>query len=336
MIHDVAPGANRSSLSSSTDQARRWHYGEFYGLRALPAGHAARPRMLVVGNCQAEATRQLVSSTGVAASFRVPPVHEWTADDTERVHRLLADTDVLVTQPVRDNYRGLACGTGQLADLLPAHGRVITFPVLRYDGLMPYQAIIRSPEDPSLNPPLVPYHDLRILVAAATSTGATAADVPRPAPTAEALRRLAALSVEELRRRERAHGTVEVSGHLATAPVWHTINHPDNATLGVLARALARALHAALCTDTPASVRLPENRDMLGGLQAPVDRAAAAALGVRVTGRTRWNPEVDGLAEAHLGFYRRHPEIVAAGLARHAERLRLLGLTAGSAGKDEQ
>ncbi|WJZ17725.1 hypothetical protein CGUA_05705 [Corynebacterium guangdongense] len=288
--------------------------------------------MLVVGNCQAEATRQLVTSTGTAVSFRIPPVHEWTREDAERVHALLPETDALVMQPVRDNYRGLACGTAQLADLLPAHGRVVTFPVLRYDGLMPYQAIVRSPSDPSLNPPLVPYHDLRILATAAT--GGTSADVPDPAPGADALRRLAAMSVAQLRRREEAHGTVRVSGHLATAPVWHTINHPDNATLGVLAEAIARALHDALGTPAPGAVQLPADREMLGAVQAPVDPAAAAALGVRVQGRDGWRPGAEELTEAHLEFYRRHPDVVAAGLTRHAERLALLGLTAQGAPHD--
>lgn len=122
--------------------------------------------MLVVGNCQAEATRLLLASSGAVRSFRVPPVHEWTAEDLARAQELLRRTDVLVTQPVRDDYRGLACGTGQLAQWLPATGRTVVYPVLRFDGLMPYQAIVRSPSDPSLNPPLVPYHDLRVLAAA--------------------------------------------------------------------------------------------------------------------------------------------------------------------------
>ena len=330
MIYDSV-----SELSASPpDHARRAHYGEFYGLRPLPEDFPDRPRMLVVGNCQAEATRQLVTSTGVAVSIRIPPVHEWTREDTERVHGLLAQTDALVMQPVRDNYRGLACGTAQLADLLPDHGRVITFPVLRYDGLMPYQAIVRSPSDPSLNPPLIPYHDLRILATAATGGGP--ADVPDPAPGADALRRLAAMSVEQLRRREQAHGTVRVSGHLATAPVWHTINHPDNATLGVLAEATARALHGALGTAAPGPVLPPVDREMLGGVQAPVDPGAAAALGVRVEGRDRWRPGTAELTEAHLEFYRRHPDVVAAGLARHAERLALLGLTAQDSSPDPE
>lgn len=302
------------------DDGRRRHYGVFYGRAPAPA-EDGRPTVLVVGNCQAEATRLLLASSGAVRSFRVPPVHEWTAEDLARAQELLRRTDVLVTQPVRDDYRGLACGTGQLAQWLPATGRTVVYPVLRFDGLMPYQAIVRSPSDPSLNPPLVPYHDLRVL-AAADRGQAQPVDAR---PSAEVLRTLAGMSVQQLRDRESAHGAVEVSGHVASWPVWHTINHPDNATLAALARRiLARIEPAAV-----AAVAAPEEREMLGGLRAPVDEPAAAALGVEVRGRQDWEPAHPGWVAAHLDFYAAHPEVVAAGMSRHAQRLALLGLSAG-------
>lgn len=300
---------------TSVPDPRRLHYGEFYQLRA-PARGRGGPTVAVVGNCQAESLRILLDSTGGVDSFRIPAIHEWTAEDVELMGDVLATTDVLVMQPVRDDYRGLPSGTDQLAALLPVGGRVVTYPVLRFDGLMPYQAIVRSPVDPSLNPPVVPYHDLRILVAASRDL-----DSPVQAtPSDDVLRELATLSIAELRLREQAHHTVVVSDHLETTPVWHTINHPDNSTLIHLAHRVLEAIGVR------GQVRDP-GRELLGNLDAPVDPQAAHALGVEVEGRQTWRPSpAEDIAQAQLGFYREHPEVVDAGLTRHARRLQMLGL----------
>lgn len=274
--------------------------------------------LVVVGNCQAESTRKLLMSTGHFSGERIAPVHELEAPDMGWFLDLVARADVLVTQPIRDGYRGLPVGTGQLRALLRRGARHVVVPVLRFDGLMPYQAIIRDPDEPSLNPPVVPYHDLRTLCLAAGAA-------PAPAPSRDALRRAASMSVEQIRVRERAHGTVVVSDYLERSPVWHTVNHPDNATLTAMA---ARVLQALGLPGEP----VPPDYEMLGGLDAPVDPAAAAALGVDVAGRGEWRDRKAGpidaaeIAAAQLEFYRQRPALVAHGLARHAERIANLGL----------
>lgn len=272
--------------------------------------------LVVVGNCQAESTRKLLMSTGHFTGERIAPVHELEAKDMGWFLDLVARADVLVTQPIRDNYRGLPVGTRQLR----TSARRVVVPVLRFDGLMPYQAIIRDPVDPALNPPVVPYHDLRTLAAAAGYAGAAA-------PSPDALRRAAAMSVEQMRVRERAHGAVVVSDYLETNPVWHTVNHPDNATLAFMA---SRVLEELGLSDEPVA----PDYEMLGGLDAPIDAAAADALGVPVAGRDEWRErgggviDVDEIRAAQLEFYRERPALVAHGLQRHAERIANLGLLA--------
>lgn len=294
---------------------RREHYGEFYGLR-LPHQRDDLPTVAVVGNCQAESLRILLDSTGMVNSFRIPPIHEWTDEDVCLMHLVLNTVDILVMQPVRDDYRGLACGTAQLTAFLPPAAQVVTFPVLRFDGLMPYHAIIRAPLNPSLNPPLIPYHDLRILAAASGHPEAMTVQPPEAA-----LRACAAMSISELRGRETNHHTVMISDFVETSPVWHTINHPDNSTLMVLARRVLDAMGISGKVQDP-------GRELLGGLQAPVDPHAARALGVEVTGRETWSAaSMEEIDQAHLEFYREHPSVVAAGLKRHAQRLRVLRLT---------
>lgn len=307
-------------MTSPPDLARRRHYGHFYRISPLPPA-SERPFITVLGNCQAESLRILLDSSGLVDSFRIPPVHEFTAEDVDLLRGILARTDVLVTQPVRADYRDLPVGTAQLMELLPAGARTVTYPVLRWDGLMPYLAIVRDPADPARNPPVVPYHDLRILVAASRGL-----DHPLdPGPSDTALRAAAELSISQLRTREQHHGTVVVSDVLAVSPQWHTINHPDNATLEVLAQ---RVLDEIIPGGT---VTAPTDREMLGGLRAPLDPGAADALGVDATGRELWlagGTPLDHaeLVSRQLEFYRRHPGLVEAGLRRHAERIELLEL----------
>lgn len=313
---------------------RRAHYGDFYGwgghgprwTEDPMRGDDNRPLMIVVGNCQAESLRILLDSTEDVKSIRVPPVFEWTPEDLGIVNMMLPHVDVLVMQPVRNDYRGLACGTEQLEAQLRPGASSVRFPVLRYSGLHPFHVIVRDPEDPSLNPPLVPYHDPRTVVAA--HLGARG---PQEAQVESgALQRAACESVGQLRAREQSHGTVVVSDVLMEHPHWHTINHPDNSTLTVLAQRVVETLVISGPINAPA-------RELLGALEAPVEPAVAQALGapLRPDAATDWrlgsNDDAPHLtqaqvAEAQLDFYRARPHLVAQAMQRHEERIHILGL----------
>ena len=300
------------------------------------------PTLTVIGNCQAESLRKLLMSTGCFESVRIPPVHELSPADMEWFGELLQRTDVVVSQPIRNDYRGLPVGTSQTFATVPAHAKKVVVPVLRFDGLMPYQAIIRDPDDSSLNPPVVPYHDLRLLVAAARGENTRDLNsypddylsidmlgtVTTVAP-AESLRTAAAMSVEQIRSRERRHGAVVVSDFLETNPVWHTVNHPNNATLQVLAEGVLTQLGMHNETITP------PDYEMLGELDAPILSQAAVALGVdlnAIAGREHWKSRTDGpidetaIVREQLDFYRGRPQLVEHGLQRHADRINNLGL----------
>lgn len=329
-----------------TDRDR--HYGQFYGLDALPvssraespiADISAPPRLAVIGNCQAESLRIVLHSSGGMDSFRIPPIHEWTAADMPFVHHALSWANVLITQPVRDNYRGLPCGSNQLAKILQANSssdesapHVITYPVLRFSALNPTWAIVRSPLDTSLNPPLVPYHDLSFIAEIARL------EQTRPADFAGIL----SLNVDFMRARELAHGTVVMSDTLRTVPLWHTVNHPDNRTLLILGQQVRNAIadcrpEWADLKDPKFELSAPADREMLGQLRQPVDLDAWRALRSETTGnqlfpenRTQWIhngqtiPRTD-IAAAHGEFYSEHPEFIQTALQRHAETLQLLG-----------
>ncbi len=327
------------------DEGRRRHYGHFYGLDPLPGEPGV---LIVLGNCQAEALRRLISSVpdpALPSSVRIPPVFELTEEDLPHLRRLLARTAVLVAQPVARDYRGMPLGTEQLAEMLPQGARQVRIPVLYDSGLFPWQVTVRHPDRPDEDPPVVPYHDLRTLSQAAAELGmegvlgipdaGPAADegevavgAPRLPLTAGTVQSLAADSLERLRAREQGHGTLVVTDELARmdTPGFHTINHPSNEVLALLAARVRAELGADPQVEVP-------DRVMLGDVLAPIEQQVLDGLGLEGPARDHWvvgGREVPDtqVQQAHLGWYRENPEAVRAGVQRHEELMRQLGLMA--------
>ena len=254
---------------------------------------------------------------GSMRSVRVPPVHELERDDIPHLRRTLARASVLLSQPIRPDYRELPLGTAQVTAVLPPGAQTVLFPVMRYAGLFPFQAIVRSPAG---DPPVAPYHDLRTLVRSVTGTA------PGRAATAAAYRAVAEQSLEELRSRERRHGVVPVSDLVPRAGVdaAHTINHPGNTVLRGLAERVLERLGRAAAVPDP-------GRTLLDAVHAPLAADVLEALGIDAEPREHWvlagKPVPDDVVrDAQLHWYGEHPEVAAAGLERHAGTLRLLAL----------
>jgi hypothetical protein len=295
--------------------AHRTNYADFYSPRAVGDGRALA---LVHGNCQAESLRLLLDGETLA-TIRMPPVHELTGEDLPHLRRWLARCRVLVSQPIRRDYRGLALGTAQVHAAARPGTRLIVVPIVRFAGLYPEQAIIRPPHDASAVPPLVPYHSLRTL--------ARAAGRPPAGPlTQDAVLRVAAASRLALQRREDAHGAVPIVD-LFSRPdfsLMRTINHPGNQVWLTLADRVRRALQIS------EPVRDP-GRALLDHVHAPRDPVVIQAFGLPGPPDPDWRlgPErvsAEQVHDAHLEWYARHPQTVTAGLVRHADTLAALGL----------
>ena len=287
--------------------SRRLHYADLYdGPR-----RDGRPLAVVHGNCQAGALRVLLSE---APAFgwqvvRVPPVHELTADDLPAYDRLLGDTTLLLSQPVRDGYRDLPLGTAEVAARLGPDAVVVRWPVVRWQGLHPWQAIVRAVD--GAEPPVVPYHDLRTL------TGRT----PQGADVVAA----EAASRAELARREARDCDVAVSDLLSGPDAVYTLNHPGNRLL----LGLAHRIQALLGVPEDA---VDPGRVLLGGVRGPLEPEVLAALGLDpADARDHWLVDgvpvaADDVVRAQSAWYATRPDVVAEGLRRHADRLGLLGL----------
>ncbi|WP_368498587.1 WcbI family polysaccharide biosynthesis putative acetyltransferase [Herbiconiux sp. A18JL235] len=291
------------------------HLRPFHSSPEQAAGGGERV-VLTIGNCQAESLRVVLPQDAGLLTVRTPPVHELTETDARQLHAWIARADLVALQPVRDDYRGLPVGTRQLLQANAGRARVAVVPIIRYAGLYPRQLIVRPPSDTSLTPPLVPYHDAGVLLEAAGHR--------LPPLTPAAVHAVARASLDELRAREAAHGTVRASD-LFDAPsfgLMRTINHPGNPVWAALA---SRVLEAWGVTAAPHD----PGRPLLDSVHAPREQAVIDAFGLEADARPDWT--VDGetvgferMRRAHLDWYAEHPDAVAAGLARHEATLRAL------------
>ncbi|ROS52647.1 WcbI family polysaccharide biosynthesis putative acetyltransferase [Frigoribacterium sp. PhB24] len=303
---------------------RTRHYGVFSGL-SEPEDDGTIA--LVVGNCQAESLRIFLDGAGLT-TVRMPPVHELTATDLPQLERWLGRAGLLVSQPVRDDYHDLPLGTSQLAAMLPREARVVRVPVVRFAGLYPAHVIVRPPSDASLVPPVVEYHDVRLIAEAAGRPLATDALTPA------VVRSVAELSLAELRRREVAHDTVVASDLFDVGTgadgsgtprfdQMRTLNHPGN------------PVWTALASRVRERAGLPEHvvdpgRPVLSSVHAPREQAVIDAWGLDDQSTDHWvvggeRVDVDEVRRAHLAWYAEHPDAVEAAMTRHADTFALWG-----------
>jgi hypothetical protein len=285
-----------------------------------------QPLWLVIGNCQAEALRILLDAVPDRPyrTVRVPPVHELQRRDLPYLERLLADTAVLACQPIRSNYRDLPIGTTDLIERLPAAASVVRWPVIRYAGLYPFQVIVRRPADRSVNPPAVPYHDLRTIAAAREGRGPADPWDVEVAP--ERFRAVAEASRAALALRESRDTDVGVSDLLAAhgADAAHAINHPGNPVLVDLARRILESRGLRLIVSTPAEA-------LLGSVYVPLEQRVLSALGIDAAPRSNWSFQQQTLTPTsvhatQLAWYQDNWDFIELTEARHGETMDLLGL----------
>ena len=309
----IAPGGRGAVAAVGADPGRARHYGEFYGLAPLPDDD--RPLLVVHGNCQAESLRQLLQQAPDApwSSVRIPPVHELAADEVPLLQRVLERADVVLTQPIADDYRGMPVGAGDVRRTA-RRARTLVWPVVFYAGLQPWQIVHHHAE--AGDPPLVPYHDARTVLRAA---GRELAADPRAAVA------ISSWSIDELRRREAGAGAVPVSDLVieAGAGAMRTINHPANPVLLALARRVQEVLGLPETAVDP-------GRRLLDAVHAPLMAGVLAALGLDpaeahddwlVSGEPVPDAEVAG---AQLEWLLDRPQVVADIVHRHRRQLDLL------------
>lgn len=294
-----------------------------------------RPVAVVYGNCQAAAVRQVLAmNPEFVESFNlvaVPAAHEVDQGQLRALSGLLRRTSLLLTQPIRSDYRGLPLGTEQIISQCPSDLTIVRYPSMYYEGLHPYQVYVNTGGHLSEPAPRTGYHDLRVLAASFRSFSVDNAlqFVNSYIPPVEQLDRIAEQSAEQMRSRE-VTLDVGISDLLSRQSKIHdrsflTVNHPSNSVIEIL---VERFL--AMMGMSYQSTLLKD--ELLGAVAAPVNAMVAETLGL-VDGRVGSDWQIHGetvsegsLMAEHLNWYRSRRDVVEAGVKQHAERLRDLQL----------
>ena len=294
-----------------------------------------QPLCVVYGNCQAEPIRTLLAgSTAFADAYetvRIPPVHEITVRQLEKLHRLLGMTSLIVAQPIKDGYRRLPLGINQIRDHAPTGCKIIRFPALHYDALYPFQVTILLRDWFAVPAPITVYHDLRTLCAAARgSTGDSGARWVSGYEPPEPMLRVAAEEARTMMRHRESKADIQVLDWITASPESHadsffTISHPS---LRVLNR-IAESVHEILGLSSPTNGR--SHHEPLGVLRTPLEQPVIDVLGLASAPRPDWTikgktTSMDDVVRRQLAWYRDHPEVVEAGVSEHADRIAAFSL----------
>lgn len=295
-------------------------------LQAYAHAPLRKPLLVAVGNCQVAGVAALLRRS---PSFQdrytvavLPGVHEIRPLDVPLLHRLVARASVVLNQRVRDDYRGLAVGSGRLRGLMPTSATYLLMSTVYYRGLHPATVYVHEPSGPAIQAPrTAEYHDLRVIAAAAAARDEPAApEHVRVTPLAPGhVDRIRQDSTEELARRDAG---VDVPSHdlllHEDAPTVWTPNHPTNQVLAGLAKRIQEALGSVPDAGAP-------EEELLGSIRIPTETSSVAS-----TDRVWHTPggplPQDDLFRLHLDFYRRRPEVLARALDEHSAALSELGL----------
>jgi hypothetical protein len=298
-MHTIEPTAQESG--------RRSHYADFY------AGRNLRGSTVVLGNCQAESLRIVLAGDDLPTE-RVPPVHELTNADLPHLDAVLRDASVVISQPIRDDYRDLPVGTRQVSARIGTATKMVVIPAIRHRALHPAHVVVRRPDGPVEDPPIVVYHDLRTI---AEALGYRPADL-----SSGVISTIAKDSTLELERREQAHDTVRISDLFARPQfsMMRTMNHPGNPVWTELALRVRRRLGLAETATDP-------GRELLSSVIAPREQAVIETWNLPDPPDLSWHVDgvtvsVEQIAEAHRHWYEAHPEMLELAATRHADALR--------------
>ena len=280
-------------------------------------------RVIVIGNCQAQAL-EIMLSTNEAFTNRFelvsfPAVHEIAEGLVPELHRAVADASVVIAQQIDDGYRdGLGLGTDTIAGLAGS-AAIVRWPSVFWAGYFPDLFYLRDAAgQPVVDGPF-DYHDRAVLQAYASGMGvaATCRLLEDPDRASGALES-AASATAELGVRGRdcdIHITSFIDAHFQEELLFFTLNHPANRLLGFIAQQITEFI------GIPGRVEHGQILDeVLGSTFYPLHASHVRALGLRfgaeveagripfkIRGVTYEAPQA---VQAFFDYYRANPQLV--------------------------
>lgn len=212
----------------------------------------------MVGNCQAqELTGALQKYLPLLNCYLrlFTPVFAIESSEVKQLHEFLRKTDILITQPINDNYRNsLGVGTNTLRSCMRSNSITIVVPNCHWEGYFPNYLYIKdksgktvrtieydSPSD---------YHDGFIFAAYDLGLNAdyAAQILGEKLPATDWVQKHLSFSFEELRKREE-NCNIKISDYIEKnyrhQRLFDTFNHPNKCVIDELANRIAEKINFA-------------------------------------------------------------------------------------------
>jgi Polysaccharide biosynthesis enzyme WcbI len=280
--------------------------------------------LLVYGNCQAGCIAAFMSRTPTfSEAFDIPTllgIHQMTEADLVTLYEHAGEADVLLSQEVGTNYRGVGFSSTHLASILRPSAQVLYYPSLYFAAYFPNLLYLRDPTNGAMfTGPGGDYHDRDILDSyiskrTVSETSRYLQDESRY--DRDSVRKSFEEGYVEMRRRER-HIDVKTSDYIADnfadRRLFHVFNHPANEVMFEVCSQVANLF------GIPFSAEHLKNIDQwLSGASFPIPPAVHRALGLRFPYDSRfnasgiWNVEMENALEMFFAYYDQTPDAVAA------------------------
>jgi hypothetical protein len=280
------------------------------------------PTVIVYGNCQAGCIAGFLRKTPAFRDSKLIPrvkgVHELSSAELPQVYAAVRGADLLLTQPVSSNYRGVGFSSDHLISLLGPFARTIYYPSLYFGGYFPNLLYLRKPGGGLFTGPGGDYHDRNILdcfIARRTVQSSIAFLADENCYDKSVLRRNTEATLDELRWRE---STMEIkiadyiADNLRDRRLFYVFNHPINEVMFQVCSQFSGLIGCRF-----SGVDLASVDNWLSAVAFPVHPAVHQALGLRFSYTGRFNasgkrdlPMADAL-ELFFDYYNRTPEAVA-------------------------
>lgn len=259
-------------------------------------------KIYVHGNCQAPALADLIAVAG-GGSIEVASLQAYSLDlEADRLTYLdlVTTSDVIITQPVSDLYRGVDWLSPKwIKTNARPDARVLVFPVVYHRGQIPQCFTLEGFHNGRLA-----YHDAHALdyFLRGESADAFIEDTSRSdfLPDSFVLSELSRTMLELLRREHSAAADVSVSdiiaSRLTTSQPLYTVNHPSKAVMGELAERVMRLIGRSEAIEYGGV-------DMLDRFIMPPYISSALALGCSGEGLWLDDMRFDGQTEKRWDFF---------------------------------
>ena len=146
----LARRARRASASYAADDRRPCGGSRAVTHRsALTGARRRRPPAAAGAGATARPSRCACCSTPATCAACACPRCTSSSPQRRRPAPAGRGADLLVSQPVADDYHGLPIGTAQLVARLPAGARHVVVPIVRYAGLHPHHVVVHPPGCPT-------------------------------------------------------------------------------------------------------------------------------------------------------------------------------------------